>query len=87
MNPKHVVTPLDKDALVLLPGLRYAKALIEVAMQVSRHTALQAQVEPPPKTSPSTLKKNQRKPPRRRNLRRRARLTQAPAPAPLPASQ
>jgi hypothetical protein len=46
MKPKHIITPLDKEALVLLPGLRYARAMIELAMQVCRHTAMQASVKP-----------------------------------------
>ncbi len=42
MKPKHIITPLDKEALVLLPGLRYARAMIELATQVCRHRAMQA---------------------------------------------
>jgi hypothetical protein len=42
MKPKHITTPLDKEALVLLPGLRYARAMIDLAMKVCRHTAMQA---------------------------------------------
>lgn len=48
MNPKHQVRPLDKDALVLLPGLRYARSLIDIAMQVSRRNALRQALEARP---------------------------------------
>jgi hypothetical protein len=51
MNPKHQVTPLDKDALVLLPGLRYARSLIDIAIQVSRRNVLRQALEALPGNS------------------------------------
>jgi hypothetical protein len=46
MNAKReMITPLDKEALVLLPGLRYAQALIEIAMQTCRHSASRPAIE------------------------------------------
>jgi hypothetical protein len=46
MNAKReIITPLDEEALVLLPGLRYAQALIEIAMQTCRHSALRPPIE------------------------------------------
>lgn len=47
MNPQKHITPLDKEALVLLPGLRYARGLIDIAMQVARHSALRNNLKPP----------------------------------------
>ena len=52
MNPKHDITPLDKEALVLLPGLRYARSLIDIAMQVSRNSALRPAVKAPSDNPP-----------------------------------
>jgi hypothetical protein len=46
MNAKRqMVTPLDKEALVLLPGLRYARAMIDLAIQTSRYSAMRPAVE------------------------------------------
>jgi hypothetical protein len=46
MNPDKHVTPLDKEALVLLPGLRYAQAMIDIAIQVARNSALREHLKP-----------------------------------------
>jgi len=39
MNPKPRVSPLDKEAPVLLPGLEYARSLIDIAIHVCRRRA------------------------------------------------
>ena len=45
MSTENEVTPLDKEALVLLPGLRYARSLIDIAMQVARRSALEGNLK------------------------------------------
>jgi hypothetical protein len=47
MNPQKQITPLDKEALALMPGLRYARSLIDIAMQVARNSALRENLKPP----------------------------------------
>jgi hypothetical protein len=56
MSPEKEVTPLDKEALLLLPGLRYARSIIEFAMQVSRHSAQREGVKRP-SNDPRSAKK------------------------------
>jgi len=56
MTPKHEISPLDKDALLLLPGLRYARSLIDVAMHVCRNSALRPAGQQP--ASPLPEKSN-----------------------------
>lgn len=46
MNPQKEITPLDKEALTLIPGLRYARSLIDIAMQVARNSALRRNQKP-----------------------------------------
>jgi hypothetical protein len=46
MNPDKHITPLDKEALVLLPGLRYARAMIDIAMHVARDSVLRKNLQP-----------------------------------------
>lgn len=48
MDTEKHITPLDKDALQLLPGLRYARSLIEIAMQVARRSALEESLKGTP---------------------------------------
>jgi hypothetical protein len=40
-----MLPPLDKEALVLLPGLRYARAMIDLAIQTSRYSAMRPAIE------------------------------------------
>jgi hypothetical protein len=47
MDHEKEITPLDKEALALLPGLRYARSLIDIAMQMSRHSAMRESVQKP----------------------------------------
>ncbi len=47
MDHEKDITPLDKEALALLPGLRYARSLIDIAMQMSRHSSIRGSVKPP----------------------------------------
>jgi hypothetical protein len=47
MNPQKQITPLDKEALALMPGLRYARSLIDIAMHVARNSALRENLKPP----------------------------------------
>jgi hypothetical protein len=51
MNPEKEITPLDKEALTLMPGLRYARSLIEIAMQMARDSALRKHLKPPSRDS------------------------------------
>jgi hypothetical protein len=46
MIPRQLTTHLDKDAHKLLPGLLYAQALIEIAIQMSRHNSLREATKP-----------------------------------------
>jgi hypothetical protein len=46
MNAKRrMITPLDKEALVLLSGLRYARAALDLAIKTSRYSAMRPAVE------------------------------------------
>jgi hypothetical protein len=60
MNPKrnHIITPLDKDAHLLIPGLRYARSMLSLAIQVSRHSALRGGLAPPLASEPPLKKKS-----------------------------
>lgn len=48
MNRKQHITPLDKEALLPVPGLQYARSLIDIAIHVSRRSAMEAAVKPLP---------------------------------------
>jgi hypothetical protein len=57
MDREKDITPIDKEALALLPGLKYARSLIDIAMQMSRHSAMRGSVKPPA-SDPSRTKEN-----------------------------
>jgi hypothetical protein len=56
MSPEKQITPLDKEALALLPGLRYARSLIDIAMHVARRSALHEALRSPEIKPPAERK-------------------------------
>jgi hypothetical protein len=49
MDTEKRIAPLDKEAPLLLPGLRYARSLIDIAMHVARSSAVEEALKRAPK--------------------------------------